>query len=166
MIINPIVVTPSMSLNVSVDVRRIDVRTVDVPPVDVGAIDVPAVDVSPVDVGRIPSVDVSPVDVPAIDASPVDVPCRPVSNRGPGTTAASRDAGLRDAQPRAAREQNGDNYENLSHSFLLSSQRSLSSNVHLLRGYQPESWNCGDVELIRASQQPMAKLDASRLRIS
>jgi hypothetical protein len=109
-IIDRIVVTPSMGIDVPVDVGVVEV-----------SIDVIPVDVVPVNVTSVTPVDVAPVDVAPVDIPPIDVAGRSVSDRRPRTAPASGHAGLRYRHPHATHNQGGQNYDNPSHvSFLFS----------------------------------------------
>jgi hypothetical protein len=120
-IIVPVVVTPSLGVDVPVNVGVVDVSVnVGISAVDVTPVDVAAVDVTPVNVA---AVNVTPVDVAPIDISSIDVGVtaagRSVSDSRPSAAPASRDAGLGHAQPHATDKQNSENYDDPSHGFLL-----------------------------------------------
>jgi hypothetical protein len=106
------VVTPSIGVDVPVDVRVIDLS------INVGAVNVCSVHVGAVNVS---SVHVAPVDVPCVhvtlvDVASIDVTGRSISDSRPRTSStASRDAGLRHCHPHAARNQNCQNYDNPAH---------------------------------------------------
>jgi hypothetical protein len=119
-IIKPVVVIPSVGVEIPVNVGVVDVSIIRIP------IDVAAVNVTPVDVA---AVKVAPVDVGSIKIAPVDVSMaeagRSVSDSGSAAATASPDStaspasGLRYAQPHATRNQQDESYDNLSHGSLL-----------------------------------------------
>jgi hypothetical protein len=126
-IVVPIVVTPSIGVDVPVNVRVVEVAICGIP-----------VDVVPVNVTNVAPVDVAPVDTATVDIAPVDVTGRSVSDSRPRTAATPSDAGFRYCQGHATHHQNRENYDDPSHVSFLFWKISLSSN---LRRFQaPNLW--------------------------
>jgi hypothetical protein len=110
-VINHIVVTPSMNVDIPVDVDVID-ASVNVGiyriPIDVATVNVTPVDVASIDVAR---VDISPIDVSAA--------CRSVPDSRSRSASSSCDTCLRYAEPHDIDEQKCKNCDYPSHGFLL-----------------------------------------------
>jgi hypothetical protein len=109
-VVGPGVVTPSIGVDV---------------PVDVGVAEVP-IDVVPVDV-----VSVYVTNITSVDISPIDVAGRSVSHSRPRAAPGSCDTGLGHAQPHATHEQSRKNYYNPSHSAFLFSNISFFQSTPL-----------------------------------
>jgi hypothetical protein len=160
------VVTPSIGVDVSVDVGvvelSIDVAAVKVPSIHVAAVKVPSVHVAAV---KVPSVHIAPVDVASMDVTgrSISDSRSTASTASPDSVASPASTGLRYAQPHAAHNQQDESYDNLSHGSLLINKQLFLPIYSTLR-LQSVAWlhrrdsrECLEKTLLQGRKNPKKK---------